>query len=74
MKNISYQAKSTIFLLLSVVVAVAHALTDWWGLSLLGDILWGVGLFYWGAQVAQQRERAKAFRKLAWRSGPTVVG
>ena len=62
-KALPYQTKSTIFLVLSVLIGIVAWITDNAVGDLAANILWGIGLFYWGAQYAQWRARRSAAKQ-----------
>jgi hypothetical protein len=78
-KALSYSTKSNIFMLVSVAVAILYVWVDSWLLDVSWTILWGIGIFYWGAARGERKEGLKNLRKTDWYAGrsadrPTVVG
>jgi hypothetical protein len=63
--------KCNIFLLLSVIVAVAQFWLKFPLMSTLWGILLAVAYYYWGRSTQQREDELKALRKTLWYSGPT---
>jgi len=59
MKNLSYTAKFHIFNWTAFAIAVLNCFLQLAVLDTLWTILWGIGLFFWGMERGQRKERMR---------------